>query len=444
MTKVSTFTFVDLFAGIGGFHGALSSIGGKCILASEIDKHAASVYERNWGVKPEGDIRKFAKIDRVTLPRSDQKISVLTGGFPCQPFSKSGRQQGMNEERGTLFDNIMNLINKRHPSVVVLENVRNLAGPRHRHEFEYIIEQLRGAGYMVSSEPSIFSPHRIREEFGGRPQIRERLFITATYAPRKRNHDPGKLTLLPEAIKEDEQAWNIFDYLETISYENHVSQLTKEELEWINTWELFLQSIRKRTGSKLPGFPLWSDEWIAASSEKSRMRRLSDLPDWKKSFLKSNWAFYDAHSQAIDNWRRRTEIESFPASRRKLEWQAQDANSLWECAMHLRPSGIRVKKLTYLPALVAMSQTSIIGPLKRKLTPGEAARLQGLPDDFDFGDQPISKTFHQLGNGVNVGVVQQVLRAHVLRDRDLLIKNEPGLVAAAARSIQKSNKAKRL
>jgi DNA (cytosine-5)-methyltransferase 1 len=174
------------------------------------------------------------------------------------------------------------------------------------------------------------------------------------------------------------------------------------------------------------------------------MRRLSDLPDWKKSFLKSNWAFYDAHSQAIDNWRRRTEIESFPASRRKLEWQAQDANSLWECAMHLRPSGIRVKKLTYLPALVAMSQTSIIGPLKRKLTPGEAARLQGLPDDFDFGDQPISKTFHQLGNGVNVGVVQQVLRAHVLRDRDLLIKNEPGLVAAAARSIQKSNKAKRL
>ena len=433
MRKKNHFTFVDLFAGIGGFHGALSSMGGYCVLASEIDKYAASVYERNWGMRPEGDIRDFASAKRVTLPKSDQKISVLTGGFPCQPFSKSGKQEGMEEERGTLFDNIMNIVEKRHPSVVILENVRNLAGPRHKHEFDYIIGRLRTAGYQVSAEPSIFSPHKIREEFGGRPQIRERLFITATFAPRLRDNEPGKLTLLPEVVKEDVHDWNVLDYLDDEINHDNMSRLTDEEVQWIEAWEQFLRAMRSRTSSKLPGFPLWSDEWVAPSSNSSRKRRLSEVPDWKKSFLRSNWAFYDAHSQVIDKWRRRSDVESFPASRRKLEWQAQDEKSLWGCTLHLRPSGIRVKKLTYLPALVAMSQTSIIGPLKRKLTPMEAARLQGLPEDFDFGDQPISKTYHQLGNGVNVGVVQQVLRAHVLRDRALLVDKEPKLVEVALR-----------
>lgn len=430
MERLPTFSFVDLFAGIGGFHGALSSIGGLCVLASEIDEHAASVYEQNWGIRPEGDIREFASKERVTLPKRGQKISVLTAGFPCQPFSKSGKQRGMEEDRGTLFDNIMNIIQKRHPSVVMLENVRNLAGPRHRHEFEYIVERLRSTGYHLSAEPSVFSPHRIREEFGGRPQIRERLFITATYSPRKRNHDPGKLVLPPEVSKEDVHDWNILNFLDDQISDNDCSTLSDEEILWIEGWEEFCRSIRKRTGKKLPGFPLWSDEWIRPSTNTSRTRRLTGLPEWKKTFLRNNWAFYDAHSRVIDGWRRKVGVDSFPASRRKLEWQAQDAESMWDCTLHLRPSGIRVRRLTYVPALVAMAQTSIIGPLKRKLTPTEAARLQGLPEGFDFGMQPLSKTYHQLGNGVNVGVVQQVLSAHVLRDRELLLPREPGLVAA--------------
>ncbi|NBR15593.1 MAG: hypothetical protein EBU01_13610, partial [Crocinitomicaceae bacterium] len=75
--------------------------------------------------------------------------------------------------------------------------------------------------------------------------------------------------------------------------------------------------------------------------------------------------------------------------RRKFEWQAQDADSIWNCTVHFRPSGIRVKRLTYLPALVAMNQTSIIGPDRRRISPTEAARLQGLPEGFSFGDQPL-------------------------------------------------------
>lgn len=88
--------------------------------------------------------------------------------------------------------------------------------------------------------------------------------------------------------------------------------------------------------------------------------------------------------------------------------------------MHLRPSGIRCKAPTYLPALVAITQTSIVGSRQRRLSPRETARLQGLPDSFDFGDQRPAATYRQMGNGVNVGVVWNVLREHVRRDEWLL------------------------
>ena len=94
--------------------------------------------------------------------------------------------------------------------------------------------------------------------------------------------------------------------------------------------------------------------------------------------------------------------------------------------MHFRPSGIRAKKPTYLPALVAITQTSIIGPLKRRLSTREAARLQGFPDGFSFADQPDSSTYRQLGNGVNIGVVWHVLKKHVERDRDILVTSAAG------------------
>ena len=94
-----SFKFVDLFAGIGGFHGALSALGGKCVYASEIDRAAARVYTRNWGLVPDGDITLAANETTMNVPAHD----VLVGGFPCQPFSKSGKQKGMDEARGTLF-----------------------------------------------------------------------------------------------------------------------------------------------------------------------------------------------------------------------------------------------------------------------------------------------------------------------------------------------------
>jgi DNA (cytosine-5)-methyltransferase 1 len=183
-----TFKFIDLFSGIGGFHAALEPLGGLCVFASDIDDSAREIYELNWDIhskkkygssKVAGDIVPLTEKD-VQVPNHE----VLVGGFPCQPFSKSGHQRGMDETRGTLFWNILKILESKTPAVVVLENVRNIAGPRHRHEWNVIIRSLRDLGYKVSDQPAILSPHLLPPEKGGTPQIRERVFITGTYVGR--------------------------------------------------------------------------------------------------------------------------------------------------------------------------------------------------------------------------------------------------------------------
>ena len=169
------FKFIDLFSGIGGFHAALEGLGGECVYAVEIDPKAAAVYERNWGINPLGDITNDVNDTKVNVPSHD----VLAAGFPCQPFSKSGMQRGMDETRGTLYWNILRIIQERRPALVILENVRNLTGPRHLREWQLIIETLREQKYQVCDVPAIFSPHLLPPDRGGRPQVRERVYIIA-------------------------------------------------------------------------------------------------------------------------------------------------------------------------------------------------------------------------------------------------------------------------
>jgi DNA (cytosine-5)-methyltransferase 1 len=416
-----SFTFIDLFAGIGGFHGALSALGGQCVYASEIDEDAARIYSRNWGLKPDGDITIAANEDNMDVPEHD----VLVGGFPCQPFSKSGKQRGMDEARGTLFWNIARIVEVRKPKIVLLENVRNIAGPRHEHEWAVIIETLRQLGYRVSSKPLVVSPHRIHPDFGGRPQVRERVFIAAT-----RTNKPGRLLGeepgLP-SLEKFEHDWNINNWnlakdlpidSKLEKSEKITSALGVSESQWIKTWDEFVFLFKENNpGENLPGFPLWADEWVSVDD----LRIPRGTPVWKSNFLKKNAEFYTHNKKFIDKWLKKYDyLENFPPSRRKFEWQAQDAKSLSETIMHFRPSGIRAKKATYTPALVAITQTSILGKQMRRITTKEGSRLQGLPEWFDFLDQSQSQTFKQLGNGVNIGVVYNVMKALVLRDLDLL------------------------
>ena len=425
-----SFKFVDLFAGIGGFHAALSALGGTCEYASEIDESASRIYLRNWGIKPAGDITLAANEENMEVPNHD----VLVGGFPCQPFSKSGKQLGMEEARGTLFWNIARIIEVHKPKIVLLENVRNIAGPRHAHEWEVIIRTLRELGYRVSSQPLVVSPHRIAPEFGGRPQFRERVLIAATLCEKS----TGSLSIEPETLdlskfydNWDPQNWRLKAHLplekNLTKSKKAELQLTENELRWLEAWNEFILILKKKIGENIThGFPLWVDDWV----------HIDDLviprntPDWKKNFLTKNSEFYTTHKKEIDRWLKKWQnLEDFPPSRRKFEWQAQDAKDLWSTVLHFRPSGIRAKKPTYVPALVAMTQTSVLASHKRRLSVREAARLQGFPDWFDFVDQPDSISYKQLGNAVNVGVIFNVLKALVIRDIDLLT-NYPELTRA--------------
>lgn len=421
------FTFVDLFAGIGGFFVALNGLGGTCVGSVEIDRQAASVYERNHGANPLGDITELANDSTVAF--ADH--TVLAAGFPCQPFSKSGAQLGMDEARGTLFWNILKIIEARRPAVLLLENVRNLAGPRHRHEWDVIVKSLRQAGYHVSSKPAVFSPHLLPAEQGGTPQIRERVFITATYWPERQWEDPAPAVVNKMVRTEP---WDLELDLPLDPRRNIPGcNLSSDEVRWIEAWENFRELVvgrmrqsvppRQLDEVRLPGFPIWVDAWV----HEDDLVIPPGTPRWKENFLRKNAAFYTQHQQVLDVWLREHRVHEFPPSRRKFEWQAQHEESLWNCAMQLRPSGIRAKRMTHLPALVAISQTPILGPKRRRLSVAEAAALQGLPPTFDFGDQPDSASYKQLGNGVNVGVVQHVLRQHVARDLERIQQIAPGL-----------------
>jgi DNA (cytosine-5)-methyltransferase 1 len=412
-SKAPAFTFVDLFAGIGGFHAGLSALGGECVYASEIDEAAAKIYQHNWEVRDNrfaGDI--IPETDPVVkVPKHD----VLAAGFPCQPFSKSGFQRGMDEARGTLFWNIARIVEEHKPSIVLLENVRNIAGPRHTHEWEVIIRTLRELGYQVSSKPAVFSPHLLPPVLGGRPQIRERVFIVGTYLGDEHAYEDVAPVVVNRPVSGwNPQDWELSDFLQS---EKEIAdranyELTQTEELWVHAWSEFVNRLRESGVPKLPGFPIWVDAFV----HEDDLVIAPDTPTWKANFLRKNAEFYTAYRTVLDEWLADFDnLDGFPPSRRKFEWQAQDAQSLSECIMHFRPSGIRAKRPTYVPALVAITQTTVLGDPLRRITPREAARLQGLPDSFEFPGQPDMLTYKQLGNGVNAGVVFHVAREQMLR-----------------------------
>lgn len=157
--------FIDLFAGIGGFHLALSSFGAKCVFASEWDKSAAKVYKNNFGIVPTGDITKIKASD---IPDHD----ILCAGFPCQAFSISGKQRGFEDSRGTLFFDVARIIKEKQPKLVFLENVKNLVRHDNGRTFNVIHNTLCELGYTVFYKVINAADYNL-------PQHRERIFILA-------------------------------------------------------------------------------------------------------------------------------------------------------------------------------------------------------------------------------------------------------------------------
>jgi DNA (cytosine-5)-methyltransferase 1 len=161
------FTFIDLFAGIGGFRIALQSLGGECVFSSEWDEQAQKTYKANFGELPFGDITK-----EETKQQIPDGFDVLCGGFPCQAFSIAGRRGGFEDTRGTLFFDVAEIIKQKQPKAFFLENVKGLRNHDKGRTLETILTTLReDLGYFVP-EPKIMNA----KDFGV-PQNRERIFI---------------------------------------------------------------------------------------------------------------------------------------------------------------------------------------------------------------------------------------------------------------------------
>ena len=163
--KNTKFTFIDLFAGIGGMRIAFQNLGGKCVFSSEIDDKARQTYALNFGDIPDGDI---TKINENEIPDHD----ILVGGFPCQAFSIAGKRGGFNDTRGTLFFDVARIIKAKQPKAFFLENVKGLTNHRGGKTLATILNVLRNdLGYIVP-EPQIMNAKNF-----GVPRNRERIFI---------------------------------------------------------------------------------------------------------------------------------------------------------------------------------------------------------------------------------------------------------------------------
>lgn len=161
------FTFIDLFAGIGGFRLAMQGAGGRCVFSSEIDNYARKTYEANFGEVPFGDIKE---INAEDVPDHD----VLCAGFPCQPFSVAGGKEGFSDKkgRGNLFFDVLRIAEKKNPKAILLENVSNLEAHDGGRTLKVIVSSLETIGYKVFFKVLNSSKY-------GLPQNRSRIYIVA-------------------------------------------------------------------------------------------------------------------------------------------------------------------------------------------------------------------------------------------------------------------------
>lgn len=378
---MENFRFIDLFAGVGGFHIAMSRLGGKCVFASEIDPYAAKTYKANFGIDPQCDIRL---VDEKNIPQHD----VLCAGFPCQAFSKAGKQEGFDDTRGTLFFEIKRILKYHKPKYIILENVRNLASHDGGRTWRVISESLKELGYIITEKPLIVSPHQV-----GVPQLRERVFILGVHASKTgvkelhfhlpashRNQTNGKSILNGNAPRK----YSINEYEEYV----------------LRAWDDFIGGV-DRTNL---GFPIWAMEF-------GKTYDLGQLPGWKANFALKNRQLYQQNKTFIDRWLKKySYLSDFVNTHTKFEWQAGNSiESVWQGIIQFRPSGIRVKRPSEFPALVAMVHIPIIGWEKRRLTPREVANLQSFPEDYTINDNNL-QAYKQFGNAVNVKVVEFLAR----------------------------------